>query len=145
MASEVSSQACGSGWTCGVCVEAAKQLLLWFRPRFEAGGLTSSDSTILAVSVYALPAGIVFLFGLASHLEDRCMSHARAAIGAVLQLQPDTALVLQQSPEDRGSAKGDVESSEEGGLMGVEGAVPMALDQVRERWNLGNSKSWALK
>lgn len=40
-------------------------------------------------------AGIVFLFGIAEWLEDRCIGQARNTIGAVLSLQPEEAVLAE--------------------------------------------------
>lgn len=42
---------------------------------------------------YIESASIVFLFGLAEWLEDRCIGRARSTIGGVLSLQPDEAIL----------------------------------------------------
>lgn len=41
----------------------------------------------------------MFLFGLAEWLEDRCVARARRTISAVLQLQPDKAVLVATGGE----------------------------------------------
>lgn len=56
---------------------------------------------------YVEGAAIVFLFSLAEWLEVRCISKARSALTAVLQLQPETAVLIQlpAAEQDTNSTK----------------------------------------
>lgn len=46
----------------------------------------------IVIEEYAESAAIVFLFGLAEWLEDRCMRRARTAVGMLSELQPEFAV-----------------------------------------------------
>lgn len=72
----------------------------------------------------------MFLFGVAEYLEDRCLSRARAAIGAVLHLQPPTALVLAPDGSSLTAAGGEDSARPAAQMPDAMDAVATALEQV---------------
>jgi cation transport ATPase len=61
----------------------------------RASSLALIPGTIfsMAVQEFTEAAAVVFLFGLAGFLEDKCSMAARDAIAAVLALKPESAII----------------------------------------------------